>query len=98
MTEEQRVKYLERKEHLDKLAKMTKEERLAYRRNRKSEYNKAYKEKMRQTMKPEEFKNWIQSKWKNKRDRKTERKHEEFLRKQEKIRRNRTGQFKRRQE
>lgn len=59
MTEEQRAKYLERKQHLDTLAKMTKEERLHYKRTRKSEYNKAYKERMRQTMKPEEFKNWI---------------------------------------
>lgn len=33
-------------------------------------------------MNPEEFKKWCQSKWKNKRTRKVERKHDEFLNKQ----------------
>lgn len=79
MSEEQRTKYLERKQHLEKLANMTKEERLQYKRSRKSDYNKAYKERMKQTMTPEEFKIWTQSRWKNKRNRKTERKHDDFL-------------------
>ncbi len=61
MTDEQRAKYMERKQHLEKLANMTKEEKLMYKRTRKSDYNKAYKEKMRQNMKPEEFKAWCQS-------------------------------------
>jgi hypothetical protein len=52
---------MERKQHLEKLANMTKEEKLMYKRTRKSDYNKAYKEKMRQNMKPEEFKAWCQS-------------------------------------
>lgn len=40
---------------------MTKEEKLQYKRTRKSDYNKAYKEKMKQTMKPEEFRTWCQN-------------------------------------
>jgi len=71
---------------MEKLANMTKEEKLQYKRTRKSDYNKAYKEKMKQTMKPEEFRAWCQNKWRNKRDRKNERKHDEFLQKLSKIR------------
>ena len=61
------------------LGAMSKEEKKLYQKNRKSEYNKQYKEKMRQQMNPEEFKTWCSRKWKNKRDRKEGRKHDEFL-------------------
>lgn len=36
-------------------------------------------------MNPEEFKTWCSRKWKNKRDRKEGRKHDEFLEKQAKV-------------